>query len=163
VSDRGVTCKETGVATPVTVKTVLPLTEPRVAEIVVVPAPALVAKPAAEIVATAGLLDAQVTLLVMSCVLVWVPVKYVPVAVNCCVFGLATDGFAGATAIDCRTGAAVTVSVAAGEVTPCNVAVMFEVPAATPVANPPAEIVATEVLEEAQVTDVETSVELLSL
>jgi hypothetical protein len=75
VSGLGVMRRETGTATPVTVKTVLPITEPDVAEIVVVPAPALVARPAAEIVATTVLLEAQVTCEVMSLVLVVVPVR----------------------------------------------------------------------------------------
>jgi hypothetical protein len=69
---------------------------------------------------------------------------------------------AGVIEIDWRAAAAVTVSAAGEETTPCNVAVIFEVPAATPVATPVAEIVATEVLEEAQVTEDETSVELPS-
>jgi hypothetical protein len=46
-----------------------------VAEIVLVPPPAVVARPAAEIVAEAMLLDVQVTCEVMSFVLVVVPVR----------------------------------------------------------------------------------------
>jgi hypothetical protein len=75
VSGFGVICSETGTATPVTVKTVLPVTPLRAAEIVLVPPPAVAARPAAEIVAEAMLLDVQVTCEVMSFVLVVVPVR----------------------------------------------------------------------------------------
>ena len=70
--------------------------------------------------------------------------------VNCWVVPLAMLGLAGVTAIDCRT-AAVTVSTVE-PVTPPSVALMVEVPAATPVASPAAVMVATEVVAEAQVT-----------
>jgi hypothetical protein len=58
---------------------------------------------------------------------------------------------AGVTAIDRRV-AAVTVSTAAGEVTPLRLAVMLLVPTPTPVASPLAAMVATEVVAEFHVT-----------
>jgi len=75
----------------------------------------------------------------------------VPVAVNCWVVPTARLGLAGVTAIDCKV-ATVTVRVVVPETLP-RVAVMIEVPAATPVARPPVEIVATEEVAEAQVTE----------
>jgi hypothetical protein len=58
---------------------------------------------------------------------------------------------AGVTAIDRRV-AVVTVSTAAGEVTPLRLAVMLLVPTPTPVASPLAAMVATEVVAEFHVT-----------
>jgi hypothetical protein len=55
----------------------------------------------------------------------------------------------------------VTVNTAADEVTPLKLAVIFDVPPATPVANPPVEIEATVVLEDAQVAELVTSFEVL--
>jgi hypothetical protein len=61
------------------------------------------------------------------------------------------DGLVGVTAMDCNV-AAVTVSTSTGEVTPPKLAVMLLVPTPTPVARPPAAIVATEVVPDVQVT-----------
>jgi hypothetical protein len=80
------------------------------------------------------------------------PSEYVPVAVNCCVVPLAIDGFAGATAID--TGVAVPTVNVVLPVTLVVVAVISDVLRPTPVASPPAVMVATVVFEEAQVTEV---------
>src|SRR5579859_4872183 len=75
---------------------------PNVAEIVVEPVDALaVAKPPLVIVATVVDDDFHVTELVMSCVLLSL---YLPVALNCCVSPLGTDGVAGVTVIDTRDG-----------------------------------------------------------
>jgi hypothetical protein len=74
---------------------------------------------------------------------------------------LATDGFAGVTAIDCSV-AAVTVS----NVDPTNdpdVALMVVVPTASAVANPPAVMVAVAVVPEAHVTEAVRFCVLLSL
>ena len=57
------------------------------------------ASPAAVIVATEVVADAQVTWLVRFCVELS---EKVPVAVNCWVFPLGTLGLAGVTAIDCE-------------------------------------------------------------
>ena len=65
-----------------TVSTVLPVMLLSAAEMVVLPVFTPVASPAAVIVATLVLDEAQVTELVIFCVL---PSEYVPVAVNCCV------------------------------------------------------------------------------
>ena len=80
------------------------------------------------------------------------PSEYVPVAVNCCLVPLAIDGFAGATAIDTRVAVPTVNGVL--PVTLVVVAVISDVLRPTPVASPPAVMVATVVFEEAQVTDV---------
>ena len=72
-----------------TVNVVVPEIEPCVADMVLVPVATPVASPLALIVVTAVLEEAQVTWLVMFCVLLS---EYVPVAVNCCV----------ASRLDCR-------------------------------------------------------------
>ena len=69
---------------------------------------------------------------------------------NCCVLPTAIEAFAGVTAIDTSTGA-VTVSVVEPVILPI-VALMLEVPAVTPVAKPPAAIVATLGADELHVT-----------
>jgi hypothetical protein len=112
-----------------------------------VPGPTVVAKPPAAIVATVIVPLDHVTVDVMSFVELS---EYVPVAVNCCEPGFATVGVAGVTAIETKFG--VTVNTAIFEVTPESVAVMFEVPTATPVARPVAEIVAVAGVAEFQVT-----------
>jgi hypothetical protein len=138
-----------GCAAVVTVNVVAPTTGPKVALIMLVPAPTPVAKPAAEIVAAAVVPDAHVT----EDVRTWVVVSvYVPVATNCCVADWAMAGLAGVTAIDCSA-AAVTVNTSAGEVTPFSEAVMLLVPIATPVAKPPLVIVAFAGVADAHVTD----------
>jgi hypothetical protein len=131
----------------VTVSSVEPETAPDVAPIVEVPAARALAKPLAVIVAVAGVAELQATLAVRFWVL---PSLNVPVAVNCCVSPLATDGLTGVTAIDCRVAAA-TVRVVEPVTTP-DVAVIVEVPTATPVAKPAAVIVAVAGVAELQVT-----------
>ena len=64
---------------------------------------------------------------------------------------LAIEGFAGVTAIDCST-APVTVKTV-DPVMPFSVAEIVLVPVFTPVARPPAEIVATDVVADAHVTE----------
>ena len=85
-----------------TVNVVLPETEFRAAEILLVPAARAVASPPALIVAVPVVEDVQVTWPVMFCVL---PPEYVPVAVNCCVAPAWIVGLAGVTAIDVGVGA----------------------------------------------------------
>ena len=65
---------------------------------------------------------------------------------------MAIDGFAGDTAIDCRT-AGVTISVVLPDIAP-NAAAIPTVPAVAPLARPVTFTVATVVLSEDQVTDV---------
>src|SRR5262249_57458064 len=84
------------------VSTVEPVMPPDVALICDVPVATAVASPAAVMVATEVVAEAQVTEPVRSCV---EPSEKVPVAVNCRVCPLATLGLAGVTAIDCRTAA----------------------------------------------------------
>src|SRR5271163_3447852 len=97
----GVTAIDCSVAA-VTVRTVEPLIDDDVAEIVEVPIAAPLARPAALIVAVAVVPEDHVTLDVTFCV---EPSLNVPVAVNCCVAPLAIEGFAGVTAIDFKVGA----------------------------------------------------------
>ena len=109
-------------------------------------------------VATEVVAEAHVTCAVRFCVLLSLKV---PVAVNCCVVPFGMDGLAGVTAIDCSV-AAVTVSTVE-PVTPLSVALMVLVPVFTPVARPPAVMVATEVVAEAHVTCAVIFCVLLSL
>src|ERR1700694_3549140 len=141
----GVTAIDDSVAA-VTVNVVEPTTAPLVALIVDVPTFHAVANPAALIVAFAGVPDDHVTLPVRFCV--ELPLN-VPVAVNCCVFPAATDGFAGVTAID-TSAAAVTVNIVDPATLPL-VALIVEVPTFRVVAKPAALIVAVVVVPEAHV------------
>ena len=118
-----------------------------VAEIVDVPVATPVASPAAVMVATVVVAEAQVTWLVRFCVELS---EKVPVAVNCWVKPFAMAGLAGVTAIDCSAGALTVRTVE--PVTPLSVALIVDVPVATPVASPAVLIVATDVVAEAQVT-----------
>ena len=138
---------EVRVGAGVTVSKVEPVTPFIVAEIDEVPTVTPVATPAALMVATAGVAEAQVTRPVMSCVVL---LEKVPMALNGSVAPTAMLGVAGVTAIDWRV-AALTVSTVE-PVMPLSVAEIDEVPAATPVANPAALMVATAVVAEAQVT-----------
>ena len=70
-------------------------------------------------------------------------------ATNCSEVPLAIDGLAGVTAIDTNTAAA-TVRVVL-PVTPAEVALIWEVPWATPVARPPALMLATAVFDASHV------------
>jgi hypothetical protein len=151
----GVTATDTSVA-EVTVRVVDPVMPTETALIVLVPVPTPVANPPAAIVATVVVTELQVA----------VPVKFsvelsenVPVAVNCSFVPFAIEGFAGVTAIDTSV-AAVTVRVVE-PVMPPETALIVLVPAATPVANPPAVIVATPAVTELQAAvPVKFSVEL---
>jgi hypothetical protein len=142
----GVTAIDTSVAA-VTVNVVLPEMAPLVALIVVLPAFSAEASPAALIVAVVVLDDAHVTLAVRFCVELSL---YVPVAVNCCVFPAATDGFTGVTAMDTSV-AAVTVRVVLPEMAPL-VAEMVVLPAFSADAKPALLIVAVVVFDDAHVT-----------
>jgi len=71
--------------------------------------------------------------------------------VNCCVLPFAIEGFAGVTAIDTSV-AEVTVRVVE-PVMPPETALIVLIPPATPVANPPAEMVATLVVTELHTTE----------
>ena len=142
----GVTAIEERVAA-VTVRVVFPEILPDVAVMIAEPAAIAVAKPLPLTVATDVFEEFQVTCVVIS----WlVPSEYVPEAANCLVFPAGMLGLAGVTAIEERV-AAVTVRVVLPEILP-EVAVMVEVPAARAVAKPLLLTVATEVLDELQVT-----------
>jgi hypothetical protein len=132
----------------VTVKVVDPLIEPEVAVRVVDPAATPVASPLVVMVAAAGFDELQVAELVRLPV---VPFEYVPVAVNCCMPPTGTDGLEGVTVIETKVGVD-TVS-AADPATAPEVAVIVDVPAPTPVANPAELMVATLVSEEVQTAE----------
>ena len=142
----------------VTVNKVEPLIAPELALMVLVPIPTAVARPPAVIVAVPVVPEVHVTELVRFCVLLSVSV---PVAVNCCVSPLATDGFAGVTAIDTSV-AGVTVNKVEPTTDP-EVALMVLVPIPTDVARPPAMIVAVPVVPEVQVTELVRFCVLLSV
>ena len=107
--------------------------------------------PALEMVAVAGVPEAQVAVAVRICVL---PSLYVPVATKFCVAPLAMETVAGVTAIETRV-AAVTVSVVMPTMVPL-VAEITVVPSATALARPweaaALEIVAVPVVADTQVT-----------
>jgi hypothetical protein len=116
----------------VTVSVVEPLTVPEVAFISELPVLTPLASPVpAPIVATAGVAELHVTLLVRFCVLLS---ENVPVAVNCSVVPLTIDGLVGVTAIDTSV-AGPTVSVVEPLIPPV-VAVINELPTARPLASP---------------------------
>ena len=102
----GVTAMDTNEA-EVTVRMVDPVTDPEIAEMVVVPPPVPVARPPLEIVATPCDEELQFTVLVRFCVL---PSVYDPVAVNCLVLPKGIVGIAGVTVIESKA-AGVTVNV----------------------------------------------------
>ncbi len=138
----GVTAIDTNVGA-FTVRVVVPLIEPEVAVIVVLPCASLVANPAALIVATLVVPELHVTVSVRFSVEL---LLYFPVAVNCSVAPAVIEGLAGVTAMDSRVGA-VTVSVVEPLIEP-DVAVIVVLPCATLVARPAALMVATLVDEE---------------
>lgn len=115
-----------------------PLIDPYVAVMVDVPRPIACASdefPAwVPIVAMAEFEELQLTEVVKSCV---DPSSYVPVAVNCCVSPLGTEGFAGVTAMDCGSGTMVAVTQAL-IVTPVAAydRQTSELPPFSPTANP---------------------------
>ena len=155
----GVMAMETR-AGAVTVSTaVLLVTLPEVAVMLEVPACKPVATPAAVMEATVPSLECQVAEFVRSCVLLSV---YVPVAVKACVRPLAMEGLVGAIAMETRVGA-VTVNTAVLLVMAPEVAVIFELPAARPVATPAALIEATVPLLEFQAAEFVRSAVLLSV
>lgn len=113
----------------------------------VVPVAIVEARPVPETVATAGALEVQVAVEVRFWV---VPSVYVPVAVNCLVRPLATDGLAGVTATETNN-AGVTLKVVEAVTVP-EVARIMELPVALAVARPVVLIDATVPVSEAQVT-----------
>ena len=159
-----VTAIDTSVA-ELTVRVVEPEMLPEVAVIVVLPAATGVTCPlepaALLMVATDALDELQVTDVVIFCVLLS---EKAPVAVNCSVVPRAMPGLVDVTAIDTSV-AELTVRVVEPEMLP-EVAVIVVLPAATGVTCPlePAALlmVATDALDELQVTDVVIFCVLLS-
>ena len=149
-------CSRGGVT--VAVRVVEPLTERTVALIVVVPAVKLEASPLESTLATPELDEFQVAVPVRSCVLLSL---YVPVAVNCWALPTSMDGLTGLTAMLVNT-AVLTVSTAELLTEP-DAAVIVVWPGADPVARPLVLIVATDGVEEPQLTDAVRSWVLPSL
>jgi len=143
----GVTAIDTSVAA-VTVSDAVPLTDPDVAVMVVVPPLKPAASPLESMLATELADELQVTE-ANNCVL---PSSKLPTALNCSCVLAAIDGVAGLTEIEVKC-AATTVSVEVSVNEP-NVAVIVVCPAATVIARPELAIVATEVEDEVQVTPV---------
>ncbi len=144
----GVMLMETS-CTVETVKPVEPLIVPKAALIVVLPLATLDARPVALIVAAAGFEEVQTTDAVMSCVLLSLKV---PVAVNCLVVLVGIVEFAGVTAMETKV-AAVSVRDAVPLTDP-DVAVIVVVPVPTLVASPVGSMVATDVEDEDQASEV---------
>ena len=136
-----------------TVSSVESLSEPKAAEIVVVPSAKTLAKPwlppALLIVATAGLLLLHVAVVVKSCLL---PSVKLPVAVNCGVFPAPIEGWTGVTVIDTSVGGVVVNVVE--PLTEPELAVIVVMPGSDVLASPWLLMVATAVLEEFQLTEV---------
>jgi len=125
----------------VTVRFVDPEIDPDVAVIVAVPATRPLASPAVVMLAMVLATALHVTELVRF----WVePSLKVPVAVNCSVTPIGTEGLAGVTARE-ESAAAVTVSIVEPLMPLGDVAVMLDVPVAFVMASPPGLIVATAV------------------
>ena len=145
-----------------TVSSVESLSDPTVAEIVVVPSARAVAKPwlpaALLIVATAGLLLPHVAVRVRSCLL---PSVKLPVEVNCSVFATAIEGWTGVRAIETNVGG-VTVNVVEPLIEP-KLALIVVMPGSDVLASPWLLMVATAVLEEFQLTKVVRSCVLPSV
>lgn len=145
-----------------TVSGVEKVTLPKVALIVTVPLPALVANPVALMIATAAEDVFHCAAEVKSCT---VPSLKVPVAVNCCVVPRGMDGLCGLIAIDTST-AGLTTRLAE-VVTPPAVTEIVLDPVATEAARPcvgaESLIVATATFDEVQYADCVTSCVVLSL
>lgn len=128
--------------------TVLDGTPAILAVMVVVPTPTLDTLPAAFTVATAGLLDVQVTAPETSAV---VPSEYVAIVMKVAGNPFATDAVVLDTVSETTT-ATVTFNAAVGELIPARLAVTVVLPTATPVATPVAAILAVAGVAVVQVT-----------
>lgn len=141
----GVTAIDTRLA-PVTLSDVLPVTDPLVAVMVVLPAAAPVANPLASTLATLPDVEDHAND-VNNCVL---PSSKFPTALNCSVVPTAIDGFDGPTEMDTRcAGTTVKTLVSLNEPT---VAVIVVEPAPTVAASPVVSTLATDGEEEFQLT-----------
>jgi hypothetical protein len=144
----GVTNTEYRVA-EVTVRVKFPEIAPEVAVMVAVPAATPVARPLLLIVATDVLDEVQDTCVVKSQL---VPSEYAPEAENCWVTPAGMLGLTGVTDMEDRV-VGVTMTITLADINP-EVAVMVAVPAAMEVARPLLLTVATDVLDEVQMTRV---------
>src|SRR2546425_419405 len=130
----------------VTVTAAVPLCPSLVALIVTAPAPAPVTSPVEGTVATAGVLDSQVTDRPESTL----PAASFSVAVSCTVAPTSTTAVTGLITTD-ATGTFATVTLA-DPLLPSLVAVIVTAPAATPITRPLADTVAIAVFELVHVT-----------
>lgn len=133
----------------VTVTAAVPLTLSLVAVIVALPATNALTRPDDETLATAGLLEAQLTARPVNVLLLASRVT----AESCTVEPTCTEGADGLTETDATgAGAAAGTVIADDPLLPSLVAVIVAVPAATPVTTPEAETLATPEELELQVT-----------
>jgi hypothetical protein len=132
----------------VTVRVVSPLMPPSVAVMVDVPVARVDARPVELMLATVASDEFHVTRFVRVRV---EPSENVPIAVNCWVRPLATLGSAGVVAID--TSVVLTTDSVVSPVTAPSVAVIVDEPVATVDIKPVAEMVATDVFDEVQMTE----------
>jgi len=146
VSDVGVTAMLAG-APAFTVTDAVPLAEPLVAVIVVVPGMRPVTTPNVETLATSGLLELQVTGRPPSTL----PLASITTAVSVPVCATLSDSVPGFT-VTLAAGTMVTVTLVVPLLPPLD-AVIVAVPTSTPVTTPAAETVATAGLPEDHVTD----------
>jgi hypothetical protein len=120
-------------ATEFTLASVVALMVPREAVIVLDPRLTPFAKPVLLMPTMDGWEELQLTVPVRSRLL---PSLYRPVAVNCWFWPTASNGFAGAMEIDCRTGAETATVRTVEPVAACRAALIFVVPAFKPEASP---------------------------
>jgi hypothetical protein len=142
----------------VTVRFVDPEIDPDVAVTVAVPTARPLARPAVVMLAVVLATALQVTDAVRFCVELSVKV---PVAVNCSVTPIGTEGLGGVTAIE-TSAAEVTLRVAVPKMVP-EVAVMVEVPVPLVVARPLEVMAATDVWDEVHIAVLLMSWEVPSL
>lgn len=157
VGANGVTAIDASVAA-VTLRLAEPVIEPEVATTLAVPLACPVTMPEALTFTTPAGDTLQTTAFVKSCVL---PSVNVPIADNCSLAPVAMDELAGITASETR--AADVTARLAEPLNPPKVAVMLVVPTATLLATPAEVMVATDVADDVQLTELVRSRLLPSL
>jgi hypothetical protein len=155
----GVTAMESN-ATGLTFNVAEPMRIPAAAFIVVAPPLNAFARPVLLIVPTEGWVELHRTDLVTSC---WLPSLKVPVAENCWLWPISSEGAAGLTETAMRMGAGTVTFRVVEPAIELRVALIVVDPTEVLVAKPFALTVATVGLDEAQVTALVTSCWLPSL
>ncbi len=143
----------------VTANVAVPETVLNVALMMVIPEAAAVANPAAEITALSIFEELQVTEFVISRDVLS---EYIPIALNCCVAPTVMLGLPGVTTIKSRVAVGGETVIFVVPETPSDVAMISELPAASAVARPSAEIVTSSVIDEVQTTEPVISFVVLS-